>query len=461
MKEGFLKPRLDLPKLQNRVPGIHRHKMSLDLSLVSAPNKNLTQLNFPTSRLSSLSVTRNHLTYLPVPVPVPVPEKKKTQTKSYKKYSTQAIDNLKNPSPASGLEALRIFNDALTEYELRELPSYSEVYFLGGQTCKIHGSLREPNWGYDDNDANYKVLIGDHLAYRYEILAILGKGSFGIVCKCLDHKRSETVAIKILKNKDKFHKQGNVEIQLLNTLSSQGSSPIINISGSFVFRYHTCIVFPLLHISLFEFMKRNSFRPFAMPVIKKLAVQLLTGLKIMQRSRIVHCDLKPENILFVSNKSIQVKIIDLGSGCYESQQIYTYIQSRFYRSPEVMLGHKYSPAIDIWSLGCILVELYTGVPLFPGKNEEDLMSRIVEVLGIPPKDLIDQAPRKLKFFDLFCLPLPYFDNKGHVRVAGSCSIKQILNDEEDFLDFIQSVIAWDPAQRLHPEQALIHAWLNK
>lgn len=456
MKERFLKPKFDLPKLQNRVPGIHRQKMSLDLSLVSAPNKNVNQLSFPTNRQSSLSVTRNQIAYLPTP--------QKTQSKSYKKYSSPAIDSLKLPLPASGLEALRIFNDTLTEYELRELPSYSEVFFLGDQACKIHGSLREPNWGYDDNDSNYKVVISDHLAYRYEILTILGKGSFGIVCKCLDHKRSETVAIKILKNKDKFHKQGNVEIQLLKAVNSseqQGSSPVIEIYGSFVFRYHTCIVFPLLHISLFDFMKRNNFRPFTVPVIKKLAVQLLTGLKIMQKSRIIHCDLKPENILFVSSKSIQVKIIDLGSGCYESQQIYTYIQSRFYRSPEVMLGHKYSPAIDIWSLGCILVELYTGYPLFPGKNEDDLMSRIVEVLGIPPKDLIDQAPRKLKFFDLFCLPLPYIDSKGHVRVAGSCPFKQIVNDDEDFLDFIGKIITWDPARRLHPEQALGHVWLHK
>lgn len=456
MKERFLKPKFDLPKINNRVPGIHRHKLSLDLTTVIAPNKHINQLSFPTNRQSSLSVTRNNIVFFP--------QGKKTQSKSYKKYSSPAIESLKNALPASGLEALRIFNDALTEYELRELPNYSEVYFIGDQNAKIHGSLREPNWGYDDLDSNYKISIGDHLAYRYEVLSILGKGSFGIVCKCLDHKRSEMVAIKVLKNKDKFHKQGNVEIQLLKTVNLTENSeliPIIEIFGSFVFRYHICIVFPLLHISLFEFMKKNSFRPFAMPVIKKLAVQLLTGLKIMQKSRIIHCDLKPENILFVSHKSIQVKIIDLGSGCYESQQIYTYIQSRFYRSPEVMLGHHYSPAIDMWSLGCILVELYRGLPLFPGKNEEDLMSRIVEVLGIPPKYLIEQAPRKLKFFDPFCLPLPYIDNKGHVRVAGSCSFKQFIADDEDFLDFVERIVTWDPAQRLLPEQALSHIWLHK
>ena len=63
-----------------------------------------------------------------------------------------------------------------------------------------------------------------------------------------------------------------------------------------------------------------------------------------------------------------VRLIDLGSSCYEDQQYYTYIQSRFYRAPEIILGMKYSTAIDMWSFGCVLAELHTGYPLFPGDN---------------------------------------------------------------------------------------------
>lgn len=72
-------------------------------------------------------------------------------------------------------------------------------------------------------------------------------------------------------------------------------------------------------------------------------------------------------------------------------QIYQYIQSRFYRSPEVLLGIPYDLAIDMWSLGCILVEMHTGEPLFSGANEHDQMNKIVEVLGMPPKHLLDQV----------------------------------------------------------------------
>lgn len=85
--------------------------------------------------------------------------------------------------------------------------------------------------------------------------------------------------------------------------------------------------------------------------------------------------------------------------CLSCAQIYQYIQSRFYRSPEVLLGIPYDMAIDMWSLGCILVEMHTGEPLFSGANEIDQMNKIVEVLGMPPKHIIDQAHKARKYFD--------------------------------------------------------------
>ena len=75
---------------------------------------------------------------------------------------------------------------------------------------------------------------------------------------------------------------------------------------------------------------------------------------------IVHCDLKPENILLKSYRKCEIKVIDLGSSCFMSDNLNLYIQSRSYRSPEVILGLPYDQKIDIWSLGCILAELYTG-----------------------------------------------------------------------------------------------------
>ena len=88
--------------------------------------------------------------------------------------------------------------------------------------------------------------------------------------------------------------------------------------------------------------------------------------------------MKPENILLRSPDKSGIKIIDFGSSCFKNERIYTYIQSRFYRAPEVILRLPYSEKVDMWSFGCILVELYTGEPLFPGNNEQEQLEYIMK-----------------------------------------------------------------------------------
>ena len=85
----------------------------------------------------------------------------------------------------------------------------------------------------------------------------------------------------------------------------------------------------------------------------------------------MHCDLKPENILLRHYNKAMVKIIDFGSSCFSHERVYTYIQSRFYRAPEVILGIPYSFEIDMWSFGCVVCELINGMPIFPGASEAD------------------------------------------------------------------------------------------
>lgn len=89
-------------------------------------------------------------------------------------------------------------------------------------------------------------------------------------------------------------------------------------------------------------------------MIIKFAIQILQGLAFFKKHNVVHCDVKPENLMLKEENKTGLKIIDVGSGCFESKQIYTYIQSRFYRAPEIILGIKYTPAIDMWSFGCVL-----------------------------------------------------------------------------------------------------------
>jgi dual specificity tyrosine-phosphorylation-regulated kinase 2/3/4 len=128
----------------------------------------------------------------------------------------------------SAHEAIRIA--MLNIYERGEIVDYDNVYFCGTQNaCKVVGDLQSsaPNFGYDDERGDYTIIHGDHLAYRYEIIDILGKGSFGQVVRCIDHKNGVLVAVKIIRNKKRFHQQALVEVNILKKLREWVSAPII------------------------------------------------------------------------------------------------------------------------------------------------------------------------------------------------------------------------------------------
>ena len=149
----------------------------------------------------------------------------------------------------------------------------------------------------------------------------------------------------------------------------------------FMYRNHQCLVFEMLSLNLYELLKNTQFGGVSLNLIRKFAKQVLKSLQFLARSDvdIIHCDLKPENILLRHPKKSGVKVIDFGSSCRSNKRMYSYIQSRFYRSPEVMLGLPYSTSIDMWSLGCILAEMHTGEPLFSGSDQFDQMQKIVKV----------------------------------------------------------------------------------
>lgn len=118
------------------------------------------------------------------------------------------------------------------------------------------------------------------------------------------------------------------------------------------------------------------------------------NLQIFSWLRIIHY------CWFNSSEDIPtIKVADFGSACHERHTVFTYIQSRFYRSPEVILGLPYSTAIDMWSMGCIVVELFLGLPLFPGSSEYNQICRIVEMFGVPPNWMLEVGKQAGEFFE--------------------------------------------------------------
>merc|ERR1712168_1079335 len=315
------------------------------------------------------------------------------------------------------------------------------------------------------DNGSYIKIMGDHMVYRYEIVEILGKGSFGQVVKCIDHKSGKEVAVKIIRNKKRFHHQALVEVKILDALRRKDRDSnynIIHMSEYFYFRNHLCITFELMGMNLYELIKKNNFQGFSLALIRRFAYSLLQCLRVLDKEKIIHCDLKPENILLKQKGQSSIKVIDFGSSCYEHQRVYTYIQSRFYRSPEVILGLPYSMPIDMWSFGCILAELYTGYPLFPGENEVEQLACIMEISGLPPKLILDQATRRRLFFDSKGNPRCITNSKGKKRRTASKDLAQVIKtNDTNFLDFIKRTLEWDPQMRLTPDEACQHEWIRE
>ncbi|XP_033120572.1 dual specificity tyrosine-phosphorylation-regulated kinase 4-like isoform X2 [Anneissia japonica] len=366
--------------------------------------------------------------------------------------------------PLSPTECLARYRDKLTAFEQAELQDYHEVWFLGLDAKKVEGIQgASNNNGYDDENGSYIKVLHDHLVYRYEVLEVIGKGSFGQVVKALDYKTGQVIAVKIIRNKKRFHHQALIEVKILDALrrkDKDNSHNVIHMSDYFYFRNHLCITFELLGMNLYELIKKNNFQGFSIALIRRFATALLQCLRMLQRERIIHCDLKPENILLRQKGQSSIKVIDFGSSCYEHQRVYTYIQSRFYRSPEVILGLTYGLPIDMWSLGCILAELYTGYPLFPGENEVEQLACIMEILGLPPSHLTAEAHRKRLFFDSKGNPRCITNSKGKKRRPNSKDLTYaIKTTDTHFLDFIRKCLIWDPEKRMTPDQAMKHEWI--
>jgi len=258
----------------------------------------------------------------------------------------------------------------MTLFEQGEILDFPQVYFVGSTKQKVRpNGDASTNNGFDDERGDYTVVPHDHINFRYEILSILGKGSFGVVLKCFDWKTSQHVAIKLIRNKKRFHHQELVEVKILEHLRDRADGDagqtMVTMTEYFYFRNHMCISFELLSINLYEFIKNNKFQGLTLSLIRRFALQMLVSLRYLKQEKVIHCDLKPENILLKQPNKSNIKIIDFGSSCFKDERIYTYIQSRFYRSPEVILGLPYDMAIDMWSFGCILAELCAPLPPAP------------------------------------------------------------------------------------------------
>ena len=242
----------------------------------------------------------------------------------------------------------------------------------------IHRARRT---GFEEHK-DFPARIGSIVAGRYEIVEHLGSAAFSKAVEARDLQTGMSVCLKIVKNSKDFFDQSLDEVKLLKLVNERDpgdAKGILRLYDYFYHAEHLFIVTELLRANLYEFQKFNIESEdetyFTLPAIKSVARQVLTSLAFMHSLDLIHCDLKPENILVKSYSKCEVKVIDLGSSCYVTDHLSSYVQSRSYRAPEVILGAPYNTKVDVWSLGCILAELYTGEVLFHNDSLASLLAK--------------------------------------------------------------------------------------
>ncbi|XP_032947920.1 homeodomain-interacting protein kinase 1 isoform X5 [Rhinolophus ferrumequinum] len=330
----------------------------------------------------------------------------------------------------------------------------------------------------------------------YEVLEFLGRGTFGQVAKCWKRSTKEIVAIKILKNHPSYARQGQIEVSILSRLSSENADEynFVRSYECFQHKNHTCLVFEMLEQNLYDFLKQNKFSPLPLKYIRPILQQVATALMKLKSLGLIHADLKPENIMLVDpvRQPYRVKVIDFGSASHVSKAVCsTYLQSRYYRAPEIILGLPFCEAIDMWSLGCVIAELFLGWPLYPGASEYDQIRYISQTQGLPAEYLLSAGTKTTRFFNrdpnlgypLWRLKTPEeheletgikskearkyifncLDDMAQVNMSTDLEGTDMLAEKADrreYIDLLKKMLTIDADKRITPLKTLNHQFVT-
>lgn len=348
---------------------------------------------------------------------------------------------------------------------------------------------------------------------QYKLIQEIAKGGWAIVVRAWDRQERHYVALKIASQEASSKLFSKIEIDILEKLKRYDESGhgdaipncCVVLHASFMFHTLSCLVFQDYGPDFFSILAKNREHPMELQYIRDIGYQLFGTLHHLWKMSIVHTDIKTENLLFESKELIEkpfyrkdgrrdkyflpatsrIKLIDFGNACGPSEARAEIITTRTYRSPEVILAQPWSHPTDVWSVGCVLAELYLGRPLFPtsplllNELEKDLeqlntMETVLKpvpqsLLAIERTTMINSVPhsRIVATNDAVATFYKIDSSDGSEkfvlkrrRPTQSQSLRGLLGGNQDLCDLIHRTLAYDPTQRITPQQALRHPFFN-
>ena len=279
-----------------------------------------------------------------------------------------------------------------------------------------------------------------------------------------------------------MYKAGQVEKVILRKLSEadpEGKRHCIRFLGSFEYRSHLCLVFEPMDMDLRALTKRYGRGiGLSLSAVRIYTQQMLVALHHLTVCGVLHADIKPDNLL-VNDRRTVIKLCDFGSAMFTGDnEITPYLVSRFYRAPEVILGLPYDHPMDMWSVGCVVYELFTGRILFPGRTNNEMLKYFMEVKGPFPKKLLKRAEFAPKHFEMNDPTMPFGlleeDPVTKRPVRRLVPNPQVKNDFVALLrgldvdkkkvgqlaDLLERMMVLDPDKRITPKEALSHPFIT-
>jgi serine/threonine protein kinase len=286
--------------------------------------------------------------------------------------------------------------------------------------------------------------ISPEIPHRFQKLAKIGEGTYGIVFQARDTTTGQIVALKFFKLDQEEDGIPSSTLREMSILKTMNHPNIVILEDVIIQPGQLCFVFEFVRTDLRGLLRKHG--PLQPDTLQSYAFQMLCGLYTLHTHRIMHRDLKPDNLLVTRDRLL--KISDFGLSRYFTIPVRQYspnVVSTWYKAPELMLGTRiYDISIDVWSVGCIIAEMVTGGPFFKGDSDVDQLHRVFRVLGMP-----SESDRKT------------MGDISGFSLDDTTTLQDSLKVDDPYLiDIIAKMLIYDPTKRLSVVEALTHPFFD-